>query len=128
MLGWVAWRGNVFDSWTVYLPWAHLFEIELFICIKMDLVLNNLQTNKQIDMLHMHKCKKLVVKMTWHWGKQNCKQTHIPVAIFQQWHKTEVDITGMKSVFDTAVKQVKMYLISMWITKQKKKNLHVAFG
>ena len=31
----------VFDSWTVYSCWTELFELELFICIKMDLALNN---------------------------------------------------------------------------------------
>ena len=46
-----------FDNWIAYSCFTDLFEIELFICIKMDLALNNLrwlichktQTNKQTN-------------------------------------------------------------------------------
>ena len=38
MLNWIVWNGTIFDIETV-----KLFEIELIICIKMDLTLNNLQ-------------------------------------------------------------------------------------
>ena len=40
---WIAWNRNVFDNSSVSLCYTELFEIELFIYIKMDLVLNNLQ-------------------------------------------------------------------------------------
>ncbi len=43
MLNWIVWNGTVFGIETVYLHKTELFEIELFICIKMDLALNNLQ-------------------------------------------------------------------------------------
>ena len=53
----IAWNRNVFDNENVYICLTKLFEIELFICIKMDLALNNqqrliynkTQTNKQIN-------------------------------------------------------------------------------
>ena len=41
-LNWIAWNRNVFDNWTVYLCLTELFEIELFICIKMELALKRL--------------------------------------------------------------------------------------
>ena len=51
----MGWNKNVFDNETVQLGETELLEIELFICVKMDLALNNLQrltchktqTNKQ---------------------------------------------------------------------------------
>ena len=43
-LNWIAWNRNVFDNWTVYLYWTELFEEELFVCFKVDLALNNLET------------------------------------------------------------------------------------
>ena len=54
-LNWITWNRNVFDNQTVYLCWTKLFKMEQFICIKMDLALNNQlrlichkpQTNKQ---------------------------------------------------------------------------------
>ena len=33
---------------TVYLSWTELFEVELIICLKMDLALNNLQITNQL--------------------------------------------------------------------------------
>ena len=42
-LNWIAWNRNVFVNYTVYLCWIELFEIQLFIYIKIDLTLNNLQ-------------------------------------------------------------------------------------
>ena len=39
MLNWIVWKRTVFDIEAVYLCWTELFEIELFLCIKMDLVL-----------------------------------------------------------------------------------------
>ena len=41
-LMWIAWNRNVFDNQTVYSYETELFEIELLICIEMDLALNNL--------------------------------------------------------------------------------------
>ena len=39
-----TWEGPIYGSnRTVYFWWTELFEIELFICIKMDLLLNNQQ-------------------------------------------------------------------------------------
>ena len=43
LLNWIAWNGNVFDIQTVYLWLSELFEIERFICLRIDLALNNLQ-------------------------------------------------------------------------------------
>ena len=43
MLNWIIWNGTVFDIETMYLCLTELFEIELIICIKIDLALNNLQ-------------------------------------------------------------------------------------
>ena len=42
-LNWITWNRNVFDNSSVYSCQSELFEIELIICIKMDLALNNLQ-------------------------------------------------------------------------------------
>ena len=39
MLNWIVWSRNVFNIDTVYLCKTELFEIELFTCIKIDLVL-----------------------------------------------------------------------------------------
>ena len=39
MSNWIVLNRTVFDIETVYLCWAELFEIELFMCIKMDLAL-----------------------------------------------------------------------------------------
>ena len=41
MLIWIVRNRTVFDFWTVYLCLTELLEIELFICMKMDLALNN---------------------------------------------------------------------------------------
>ena len=37
MLNWIVWNRTVFDIETVYICKTELSEIELFICIKMDL-------------------------------------------------------------------------------------------
>ena len=42
-LNWIAWNRNIFDNLTMYSCSTELFEIELIICIKMDLALNTLQ-------------------------------------------------------------------------------------
>ena len=42
-INWIALNRNVFDNWTVYLFLTEMFEIEQFICIKVDLALTNLQ-------------------------------------------------------------------------------------
>ena len=39
MLNWIFWNRTVFDINAMNLSWAESFEIELFICIKMDLAL-----------------------------------------------------------------------------------------
>ena len=39
MLNWIVWNRTIFDPETVYLCLTELFEIEMFICIKIDLVL-----------------------------------------------------------------------------------------
>ena len=41
MLNWIAWNWTVFDIETVRSCLTKLVEIELFICIKMDMALNN---------------------------------------------------------------------------------------
>ena len=38
----MIWNRNVYDNESVYWCETELFKIELFICIKMDLALNNL--------------------------------------------------------------------------------------
>ena len=43
MLDWIVWNRTVFNIQTVYLHKSELSEIELFICIKMNIALNNLQ-------------------------------------------------------------------------------------
>ena len=47
MLNWSVWNRNVFTfncvNKKLYCCWTELFEIELFLCIKMNLALNNLQ-------------------------------------------------------------------------------------
>ena len=43
MLNWIGWNRIVFGIKTMYLCSLEYFEIELFISMKMDLVLNNLQ-------------------------------------------------------------------------------------
>ena len=43
-LNWIAWNRNIFDNWTVYSCYTELFEIEVNICMKMSMALNNLQT------------------------------------------------------------------------------------
>ena len=48
ILNWIvwirtAWKRNIFDNQTMYLCKTELLEIELFIYIKMNLALNNLQ-------------------------------------------------------------------------------------
>ena len=56
MLNRISWN-RTFDIYTVYLYETELFEIELFICLRMDLALNKLQsliyyktqTNKQTN-------------------------------------------------------------------------------
>ena len=42
-LNWIAWNWNVFYNWIVYFAKPELFEIELFLYIKIDLALNNLR-------------------------------------------------------------------------------------
>ena len=42
-LNWIDWNRNVFDNQTVYSCCTELFEIELIICIKIDLALNSLK-------------------------------------------------------------------------------------
>ena len=42
-LNWIAWNRTVSDDFTVYLCKNELFKRERFICVNMDLALNNLQ-------------------------------------------------------------------------------------
>ena len=61
-LNWIAWNRKVFGNLTVYLYKTEWFKIELIICIKMDLALNNrqrlichkIQTNKHRGQLVFH--------------------------------------------------------------------------
>ena len=60
----------VFDVETVYLCWTELFEIELFICIKIDLALNNLQW------LKCHKIKPNQENKWLLWYRNNFLKSH----------------------------------------------------
>ena len=48
ILNWIVWNGTIFDIKTVYLCETELFEIELFICIKMVDVPSNQTKPNQI--------------------------------------------------------------------------------